>query len=56
MADITKCQGQDCPLKNDCYRFTAESNGFRQSYFVKVPVVIEEKMGAFCDYFYPVEN
>ena len=32
MADITKCQGFICPLKENCYRFTAESNPYRQSY------------------------
>ncbi len=37
MADITKCNGKNCPLKEDCYRFTAPSNKYRQSYFVETP-------------------
>lgn len=37
MADITMCSGSGCPARNNCYRFTAEPNEFRQSYFLKVP-------------------
>ena len=36
MADITKCMGTNCPLKESCYRFLAEDD-FRQSYFRDVP-------------------
>ena len=36
MADITKCKGTDCPLKETCYRFLA-MEGLRQSYFIDVP-------------------
>lgn len=35
--DITKCFGQDCPIKEKCYRFTAESEPLYQSYFVETP-------------------
>lgn len=38
MADITMCRGTDCPNKDSCYRFTATSNKYRQSYFVEVPL------------------
>jgi hypothetical protein len=38
MADITKCKGTDCPLKENCYRFTAKSNDVYQSYFVDPPI------------------
>lgn len=37
MSDITKCFGQDCPIKEKCYRFIAESEPLYQSYFVDVP-------------------
>lgn len=37
MSDITKCPGKDCTLKEDCYRFTAPVNEYRQSYFVETP-------------------
>lgn len=38
MPDITKCEGTDCPHKENCYRYTAESSKFMQSYFVTPPV------------------
>jgi hypothetical protein len=37
MADITKCKGEGCPIKESCYRFTAEASDFRQSYFLTPP-------------------
>jgi len=37
MSDITKCPGKDCTLKEDCYRFTAPVNEYRQSYFTETP-------------------
>ena len=37
MADITKCKGEDCPLKESCYRFTAEESLVWQSYFFTPP-------------------
>lgn len=37
MADITMCVGTDCPMKNNCYRHTANPNEYRQSYFIDVP-------------------
>jgi hypothetical protein len=37
MADITKCKGEGCPIKESCYRFTAEASEFRQSYFFTPP-------------------
>jgi hypothetical protein len=36
MADITMCTGDGCPLKENCYRFTAEKSE-RQSYFFTPP-------------------
>lgn len=32
MADISKCWGNDCPVKERCYRYTAPANLLRQSY------------------------
>jgi len=37
MADITKCSGQDCPIKKKCYRYTA-IDGYWQSYFFASPI------------------
>ena len=38
VSDITMCKGQDCPLRESCYRYTAPANPFRQSYFLTEPV------------------
>jgi hypothetical protein len=37
MADITKCTGRGCDLRETCYRFTATA-GWYQSYFMTSPV------------------
>lgn len=36
MADITKCDPVDCPVKEKCYRFTSQASEY-QSYFAKQP-------------------
>jgi hypothetical protein len=42
MADITVCPGTDCPVKEQCYRFTAPKNEMWQSSFVEIPGKMEE--------------
>lgn len=37
MPDITMCNGDNCPLKETCYRFTATPDEFRQTYFTDAP-------------------
>lgn len=37
MADITKCTGNYCELRETCYRYKAKDNELRQSYFVSLP-------------------
>jgi hypothetical protein len=37
MADITKCNGIGCHLKEKCYRFTAKADEY-QSYFLESPI------------------
>ena len=32
MCDISMCSNGFCPLKEECYRFNAKPNEFRQSY------------------------
>jgi len=32
------CSGKDCPFKEACYRFTAEKNQIKQSFFVEPPI------------------
>ena len=49
MADITKCIGTDCSLRETCYRFTATDNEFRQSYFVEVPYKKDKNK---CNYYW----
>ena len=57
MPDIAMCSGLDCPVKNDCYRHTAEFNEYGQSYFQTPPL----KDDGTCNYFwdnkdYPAEG
>ncbi len=49
MADITKCEGHECPLKDSCYRYLV-SEGMRQAYFIEVP--FNEDLNK-CDYYLP---
>lgn len=51
MPDITMCPGGSCPDKERCYRFIAEPNPFRQSYFMSPP----RKDGE-CNYFSPTSE
>jgi len=37
MADISMCMDKKCPMKYDCYRFTAPWNPFRQSVLADSP-------------------
>lgn len=50
MADISKCKGTDCPLKEKCYRFTAPA-GEWQSWFIETPF----KDGK-CEYYWDNKN
>ena len=36
MPDITMCVGENCPIKNICFRFTSKPDNY-QSYFTEVP-------------------
>jgi hypothetical protein len=37
--DITLCPGQNCPIKQNCSRFTDEILG-RQDFLAKLPIVL----------------
>lgn len=37
MADITMCSNKECPKKEQCYRFTATPNPYRQGYMELKP-------------------
>ena len=49
MPDITMCDGGDCPLKQNCYRYLATPSEFRQSYFVNLPY---DKQEDTCQHFW----
>jgi len=51
MADITMCEGGDCPLKENCYRYKAPVSEYRQAYFMYPPYVDGE-----CKEFWSVEG
>ena len=52
MPDISMCWGQSCPQRHNCYRYKAEPNEFRQSYF-RLPPFKEDMT---CDYYWPIEK
>jgi hypothetical protein len=50
MPDITLCRGEGCTIKNECYRYAAKPNEYRQAYFAESPCT--KKMGGTaCDYY-----
>ncbi len=53
MADITCCQGTDCPLASKCYRHTAKKDPLWQSYFMTPPYSKETNT---CDEFWNNEK
>lgn len=57
MADITKCKGNECPLKNECYRFKANANDPWQSYFTTIPYVeVPNAKEPYCQYFWKMRG
>ena len=38
MADITKCDGKRCDKREFCYRFTAMTSKYMQSWFTDAPI------------------
>ena len=49
MTDISKCDGKDCCIKDQCYRYTAPV-GIRQSY------IAPEHRGLKCPEFWEIEK
>ena len=35
--DISKCTGEGCLLKDDCFRYTVKADEFYQSFFTEPP-------------------
>jgi len=54
MADITKCYGQDCPIKETCYRFTAPVNEYLQGW-ANFDSIYWESDDAECSHYYPTK-
>ena len=52
MPDISMCNGEGCPRKETCYRFTAKPSEFMQSYFMNAPIKEDDE----CEYYWPNEN
>jgi len=51
MADISKCVGAGCHLKNKCYRFTAKlAARLKDQSFIK-----PERVGRDCEWFWNIE-
>ena len=48
MPDITKCDNEECELKNKCYRYTSKPDEYRQAYLTEYPEKDWE-----CELFYP---
>jgi len=53
MPDITMCEGKQCPIKDDCHRYTAEPTPMRQSWFMTVPYRPDTDH---CPHFWPNEK
>jgi len=51
MADVTKCPGNGCPIREDCYRYTAPASE-QQSWFTETP--LQWRVGDdewYCEYY-----
>lgn len=53
MADISKCFGKGCKLKELCYRYTAKSDEYYQSYTMADEALTPNQ--THCDMFWPDE-
>jgi hypothetical protein len=54
MTDISKCHGQDCTIKHDCYRYTAPAESRYQAYSNFETVCLGTDMTH--EYFWPNNN
>jgi hypothetical protein len=52
MTDITKCDGEGCPVKEHCYRFTAICNENRQTFLATIPGKRNENSKWECEMFW----
>lgn len=47
MPDITMCSNETCEIRKECFRFRAEPNPYRQSYFAEPPMPVNGE----CEHF-----
>ena len=55
MPDITMCEGNNCPLKETCYRYKAKPSEFAQSFFIGTPFEIIEGEPK-CNHYWEIKN
>lgn len=53
MPDIAMCMDMTCAQKEQCYRYKAAPNEYRQTYFAGSP---RPDDGSECEYFWQMEN
>ena len=53
MVDISKCHGDGCPLKKNCYRYVVKGNQYYQSYFMNDNYNNEKKN---CEYYWKLKD
>lgn len=51
MPDISMCNGIDCHLKENCYRYKAIPEDLGQSYFCDAPIKDD-----ICFYYWPIDE
>jgi len=56
MPDITKCKGINCPIRDNCYRYTARDSDFYQSWFVDDTVGKLVDNNFSCDVYWEVKE
>lgn len=56
MPDISLCSGNNCNLKENCYRYKANPNPYRQSYFGNPPLKEDGSCLYFWDYKEELKN
>ncbi len=52
MPDMSICTGEECPLRNTCYRYRANASEYLQSY-IESPYSTEESK---CDFYWPLRQ
>ena len=52
MPDISMCMNKECPLREGCYRATAEPDEYWQTYSSFEYISAEEK----CDHYWPTKE